>query len=119
LLPIEHTDVIKPALLKVFFSPTWDDFVGAVTLCGFAAFLFGWHVHEKAILLVIIPFSLLAVKDRRYLGAFRPLAISGHVSLFPLLFTTQEFPIKTVYTILWLILFLLAFERVAPAYVLK
>ncbi|GAB7337147.1 hypothetical protein MBLNU457_g2541t2 [Dothideomycetes sp. NU457] len=105
-----------PALLKVFFSPTWDDFVGAITLCGFASFLFGWHVHEKAILLVIIPFSLLAIKDRRYLGAFRPLAVSGHVSLFPLLFTTQEFPIKTVYTILWLILFLLAFERVAPAY---
>lgn len=107
--------MLKPALLKVFFSPTWDDFVGAITLCGFASFLFGWHVHEKAILLVIIPFSLLAVKDRRYLGAFRPLAVSGHVSLFPLLFTTQEFPIKTVYTILWLILFLLAFERVAPA----
>lgn len=31
--------------------------------------------------------SLLAVRDRRYLGAFRPLAVSGHVSLFPLLFT--------------------------------
>ncbi|KAH6661387.1 Dolichyl pyrophosphate Glc1Man9GlcNAc2 alpha-1,3-glucosyltransferase [Truncatella angustata] len=102
-------------LVKLFLKPTWDGFVGAVTLCGYASFLFGWHVHEKAILLVIIPFSLIALKDRRYLSAFRPLAVSGHVSLFPLLFTPAEFPIKTVYTIFWLILFLMVFDRLAPA----
>ncbi|TAQ83423.1 hypothetical protein B7494_g8256 [Chlorociboria aeruginascens] len=102
-------------LIKLFFDPAWDTFIGAVTLCGYASFLFGWHVHEKAILLVIIPFSLIALKDRRYLGAFRPLAVAGHVSLFPLLFTAAEFPIKTIYTIFWLVLFLLAFDRLAPA----
>lgn len=102
-------------LIKLFLQPTWETFVGAVTLCGYASFLFGWHVHEKAILLVIIPFSLLALKDRRYLGAFRPLAVAGHVSLFPLIFTVAEFPVKTVYTIFWLVLFLLAFDRLAPA----
>ncbi|CAG8971785.1 hypothetical protein HYALB_00001894 [Hymenoscyphus albidus] len=102
-------------LIKLFLNPTWDTFIGAVTLCGYASFLFGWHVHEKAILLVIIPFSLIALKDRRYLGAFRPLAVAGHVSLFPLLFTASEFPVKTVYTIFWLVLFLLAFDRLAPA----
>lgn len=102
-------------LIKLFFDPTWDTFIGAVTLCGYASFLFGYHVHEKAILLVIIPFSLIALKDRRYLGAFRPLAVAGHVSLFPLLFTTAEFPIKTIYTIFWLVFFLLAFDRLAPA----
>jgi len=101
-------------LLKLFLVPNWDAFIGAVTLCGYASFLFGWHVHEKAILLVIIPFSLRALKDRRYLGAFRPLAVAGHVSLFPLLFTAAEFPVKAVYTILWLILFLLVFDRLAP-----
>jgi alpha-1,3-glucosyltransferase len=102
-------------LIKVFSNPTWDNFIGGVTLCGYASFLFGYHVHEKAILLVIIPFSLIALKDRRYLGAFRPLAVAGHVSLFPLLFTAAEFPIKTIYTIFWLVLFLLAFDRLAPA----
>ncbi|TVY20335.1 Dolichyl pyrophosphate Glc1Man9GlcNAc2 alpha-1,3-glucosyltransferase [Lachnellula arida] len=102
-------------LIKLFLDPTWDTFIGAVTLCGYASFLFGWHVHEKAILLVIIPFSLIALKDRRYLGAFRPLAVAGHVSLFPLLFTAAEFPIKTIYTVFWLVLFLLAFDRLAPA----
>ncbi|KAI9678930.1 MAG: glycosyl transferase [Trizodia sp. TS-e1964] len=102
-------------LVKLFFRPRWDTFIGAITLCGYASFLFGWHVHEKAILLVIIPFSLLALKDRRYLGAFRPLAVAGHVSLFPLLFTPSEFPIKTGYTVFWLVAFLIAFNRLAPA----
>ncbi|KAF2187276.1 glycosyltransferase family 57 protein [Zopfia rhizophila CBS 207.26] len=104
-----------PFLIRLFLKPTWETFIGAVTLCGYASFLFGWHVHEKAVLIVIIPFSLLALKDRRYLGAFRPLAVAGHVSLFPLLFTAAEFPVKTVYTIAWLVLFLLAFDRLAPA----
>lgn len=102
-------------LIKLFMRPTWDNFIGSVTLCGYASFLFGWHVHEKAILLVIIPFSLIALKDRRYLSAFRPLAVAGHVSLFPLLFTPAEFPIKTVYTVFWLVLFLMVFDRLAPA----
>lgn len=101
-------------LIKLWLRPNWDTFVGAITLCGYASFLFGWHVHEKAILLIIIPFSLIALKDRRYFSAFRPLAVAGHVSLFPLLFTAAEFPIKTVYTILWLVLFLFVFDRVAP-----
>ncbi|KAK6850195.1 Dolichyl pyrophosphate Glc1Man9GlcNAc2 alpha-1-3-glucosyltransferase [Apiospora arundinis] len=102
-------------LTKLFLRPTWEAFIGAVTLCGYASFLFGWHVHEKAILLVIIPFSLIALRDRRHLSAFRPLAVAGHVSLFPLLFTPAEFPIKTVYTIFWLMLFLVMFDRLAPA----
>ncbi|KAI0901951.1 glycosyltransferase family 57 protein [Annulohypoxylon nitens] len=102
-------------LVKLFLRPKWDVFIGAVTLCGYSSFLFGWHVHEKAILLVIIPFSLIALQDRRHLSAFRPLAVSGHVSLFPLLFTPAEFPIKTVYTIFWLVLFLMVFDRTAPA----
>lgn len=102
-------------LIRLFRDPTWDTFIGAVTLCGYASFIFGWHVHEKAILLILIPFSLLALKDRRYLGAFRPLAVAGHVSLFPLLFTAPEFPIKVIYTITWLVAFLLAFDHLAPA----
>ncbi|OAA69746.1 dolichyl glycosyltransferase [Cordyceps fumosorosea ARSEF 2679] len=102
-------------LIKLFTQPTWENFIGATTLCGYASFLFGYHVHEKAILLVIIPFSLIALRDRRHLSTFRPLAVAGHVSLFPLLFTPAEFPIKTVYTLLWLVIFLTAFDRLAPA----
>ncbi|KAL4903252.1 hypothetical protein BDW74DRAFT_53678 [Aspergillus multicolor] len=101
-------------LIKLWRRPDPDIFIGALTLCGYASFLFGWHVHEKAILLIIVPFSLIALKDRRYFSAFRPIAVAGHVSLFPLLFTAAEFPLKTVYTLLWLILFLFVFDRIAP-----
>ena len=61
-----------------------------------------------------MPFSLLALRDRRYLSAFRPLAVAGHVSLFPLLFTAAEFPIKSVYTIFWLVGVLYGFDKLAP-----
>ncbi|POS83625.1 glycosyltransferase family 57 protein, partial [Erysiphe pulchra] len=101
-------------LIKLFFDPSWDTFIGAVTLCGYSSFLFGWHVHEKAVLLIILPFSLIAAKDRRFLSAFRPLAIAGYVSLFPLLFRAAEFPIKTSYTFFWTLLFLVTYDRVTP-----
>lgn len=74
-------------LIKLFINPTYNVFLGAIVLCGFSSFIFGWHVHEKAILMVIIPFSLLSLKDRRYFTAFCPLAIAGYISFFPLIFT--------------------------------
>ncbi|KAJ3397973.1 hypothetical protein HDU92_000075 [Lobulomyces angularis] len=45
-----------PTLYKLFTKPTYDNFLDSLVLCGFSSFFFGWHVHEKAILLVIIPF---------------------------------------------------------------
>lgn len=37
------------------------------------------------------------------------------MSLFPLIFTEAEWPIKIVYTITWLLVFLTAFDKLAPA----
>ncbi|KAG8739467.1 glycosyl transferase [Ceratobasidium sp. 414] len=42
-------------LWKLWRAPTYRSFVCAVTLCGWASYAFGWHVHEKAILLVLFP----------------------------------------------------------------
>ncbi|CAG8548617.1 5523_t:CDS:2 [Ambispora gerdemannii] len=44
------------ALTKLWRQPKFLNFLGSLIHCGFASFLFGWHVHEKAILLVLIPF---------------------------------------------------------------
>ena len=76
-----------------------------MTLCGYTSFMFGWHVHEKAVLLVLVPFrfascllqvsqhfspfvfSLLAADNHAYFRTFVMASIAGVYSLFPLLFT--------------------------------
>lgn len=86
---------VMPALWHVWFRPSGiTGFLRCLVLCAFGSFLFGWHVHEKAILMVIVPLSLLAVVERRAARVFLLLSTTGHLSLFPLLFQSQETPIK-------------------------
>lgn len=99
------------ALIPLFLWPTKSRFLAAVTLCGYASFLFGWHVHEKAILLVIFPLSFLALKDSRILSTFVPLTVSGYISLFPLIYTSGESLLKTCYTFVWFVMFHLSFKN--------
>ncbi len=99
------------ALIPLFLQPTYARFVGATTLCAYASFLFGWHVHEKAILLVIFPMTLIACYDKRVLGPFNLLVACGYVSLFPLIFTPGEWVVKVVYLALWYIIYYFSFRR--------
>lgn len=101
------------ALVPLFFNPSFKRFLGSLTLCGFALFLFGWHVHEKAIMLVIVPFSFLVIYDRRFLSSFNVLVSSGYVSLFPLLFTSDLWLLKSLYTYVWFLIYYASFKEVA------
>ncbi|XP_071502499.1 dolichyl pyrophosphate Glc1Man9GlcNAc2 alpha-1,3-glucosyltransferase-like [Diadema antillarum] len=84
-----------PALLHLWRYPGGPKgFIRCLTLCAFSSFIFGWHVHEKAVLLLIIPLSLLAVQSFKDAQVFLILSTVGHFSLFPLLFTAAETPIK-------------------------
>uniref|UniRef100_UPI003AB09D14 dolichyl pyrophosphate Glc1Man9GlcNAc2 alpha-1,3-glucosyltransferase isoform X9 n=1 Tax=Centroberyx gerrardi TaxID=166262 RepID=UPI003AB09D14 len=76
-------------------------FLRCLVLCALGSFLFGWHVHEKAVLLAILPLSILAVESREDAGIFLVLATTGHYSLFPLLFTPAELPIKILLMLLF------------------
>ncbi|THH17940.1 hypothetical protein EW146_g2963 [Bondarzewia mesenterica] len=74
-------------LIKLWRKPTYKSFLTALTLCGYTSFMFGWHVHEKAILLVLVPLSLLAAENHPYFRTFVIASVAGVFSLFPLLFT--------------------------------
>ena len=82
------------------WRPTYSLFLASVTACGFGSFLFGYHVHEKAVLIILVPlsyallldpsdFSLLTVRRKHYIHALRITLVSGCVGLLPLLFTPQ------------------------------
>ena len=53
--------------------------------------MFGYHVHEKAILNVLIPFSIIASAEP---NLFILTLTAGTFSLFPLLFTPFEIALK-------------------------
>ncbi|KAJ7507690.1 glycosyltransferase family 57 protein [Mycena galericulata] len=105
-----HTFIITFAfqsitLVKLWLTPTYKSFLTALTLCGYASYLFGWHVHEKAILLVLVPLSLLAAERHAYFRTFILASVAGVFSLFPLIFTPggAESIVKVIYSALWIL----------------
>ncbi|KAF8895921.1 glycosyltransferase family 57 protein [Mucidula mucida] len=89
-------------LTKLWRTPSYKSFLTALVLCGYASYLFGWHVHEKAVLLVLVPLSLLAAERQAYFRTFIIASVSGIFSLFPLLFTPAESFIEILYSVIWL-----------------
>ncbi|XP_046563377.1 probable dolichyl pyrophosphate Glc1Man9GlcNAc2 alpha-1,3-glucosyltransferase [Haliotis rubra] len=86
---------MMPAMMKLWSNPRGTlSFLRCLTLCAFASFMFGWHVHEKAILLILIPLILLSIERKKEAQIFLILSTIGGYSLFPLLFTQFETPIK-------------------------
>lgn len=74
-------------------------FPAAVLYCTFCSFMLGYHVHEKAILMVAVPLGVLAAAGLMPAGCaaagdYLFLSTVGAYSLFPLLFEPQEYPIK-------------------------
>ncbi|XP_041357534.1 probable dolichyl pyrophosphate Glc1Man9GlcNAc2 alpha-1,3-glucosyltransferase isoform X2 [Gigantopelta aegis] len=91
-----------PSLIHLWFNTKGpQSLVRCIVLCGLASFIFGWHVHEKAILLTIIPFTLLIAGKKRDAQLFLILSTVGHYSLFPLIFTQFENPIKLLLMIVF------------------
>ncbi|XP_033109039.1 probable dolichyl pyrophosphate Glc1Man9GlcNAc2 alpha-1,3-glucosyltransferase [Anneissia japonica] len=86
---------VLPSLWHQWRHPSGaNGFLRCLTICAFCSFMFGWHVHEKAIILITIPLSLLAVESYRDAQIFLLLTTVGHYSLFPLIFKPAEAPIK-------------------------
>ncbi|KAJ2714579.1 glycosyl transferase [Coemansia spiralis] len=78
--------------------------IQAVVLCAHASFLFGWHVHEKAVILIVAPFGLLVAvpPPPRVLRMHAVLSAAGFFGLLPLLFGAQELPLKAAMLLIWI-----------------
>jgi len=86
-----------PALAKLWASPhSLTQFLRCLVLCAWSSFMFGWHVHEKAVLLVVVPLATLAAASRQEASLYLLTATTGHFSLFPLLFQPREVPTKVL-----------------------
>ncbi|XP_054610137.1 probable dolichyl pyrophosphate Glc1Man9GlcNAc2 alpha-1,3-glucosyltransferase [Dunckerocampus dactyliophorus] len=104
---------ILPAVATIWLRPRGArGFLRCLLLCALGSFMFGWHVHEKAILIAILPLSLLAVNSREDAGIFLVLTTTGHYSLFPLLFTPAELPIKFALMLMFTIFSFAALGRI-------
>ncbi|CAL1527996.1 unnamed protein product [Lymnaea stagnalis] len=87
---------MMPALLNLWNQRTVVSFLRTVILCGLTSYLFGWHVHEKAILMAIIPMALLVLNSKADARIYLILSTAGFYSLFPLLFTPMENLLKVL-----------------------
>eukprot|EP00927_Polykrikos_kofoidii_P049206 TRINITY_DN43301_c0_g1_i1.p1 TRINITY_DN43301_c0_g1~~TRINITY_DN43301_c0_g1_i1.p1 ORF type:complete len:594 (-),score=67.54 TRINITY_DN43301_c0_g1_i1:79-1860(-) len=98
ILPL-HTFVfsllaMSPALFSIWRWPYPRIFVHAVVYCQFCSFMLGYHVHEKAILMAIVPLGIICVDSLADAKLYLFVSWIGHFSLFPLLHESSEEPIK-------------------------
>ena len=85
---------LLPCLFSLWQNPKPESFLPAAVYACLCSFMFGYHVHEKAILMVTIPMALTAADARQHARQYFILSTVGHVALMPLLYTEQEYPIK-------------------------
>lgn len=69
-------------------------FLKGLALASFTSFMFGWHVHEKAILLPILPLIPAALLDTNLYNLLTRITLFGTYSILPLIYKQAEYPTK-------------------------
>lgn len=69
-------------------------FLKGLTIASFTSFMFGWHVHEKAIILVLLPLIMVSFLDPNLFRVFTRMTLVGTYSVLPLMFKPAEYPTK-------------------------
>ncbi|KAH7624442.1 hypothetical protein Ndes2526B_g00642 [Nannochloris sp. 'desiccata'] len=95
-----------PCLISTWRRPLPGRFARAAVSATLTAYMFGYHVHEKAILMSLLPLALLAAggTDSEAPREFVFLSIVGTYSLFPLLIRNEEYGIKIMLLVVYLLI---------------
>lgn len=88
------------------------DFSLFAVFSAFCFFYFGYHVHEKAIILVTVPMTVFAIKNPKYHSILIHLTCIASFSLFPLLFTPFETLLKYAICVSYFFIQLVFLKRV-------
>uniref|UniRef100_A0A8R1DUU5 Alpha-1,3-glucosyltransferase n=2 Tax=Caenorhabditis japonica TaxID=281687 RepID=A0A8R1DUU5_CAEJA len=99
------TAVSTTVLFGLIFGKGKDFSLFAV-LSALSFFYFGYHVHEKAIILITVPMTIFAIKDPKYLRHLVHISTISSFTVFPLIFTLMEIPIKYAVAIAYFLLLL-------------
>lgn len=75
------------------------------------SFMLGYHVHEKAILMAIVPVGMLAADSVDDAKVYLLMSWIGHFSLFPLLEERKELPSKILVTSIHMLLSYVSLDR--------
>ena len=85
-----------PSVYAIFKKPVPMMLIRVIVNCSFCSFIFGYHVHEKAILVPLIPLALIAHDSHRSGSLFIHTSLVGVYSLFPLFTNIHELPVKCI-----------------------
>ena len=83
-----------PAWRRLWIDPHPRSLLPCLVYCSLCAYLLGYHVHEKAILISQVLVGLSALRSHRHFEIFVLLSVVGVYSLIPLLFPFYETPTK-------------------------
>lgn len=86
-------------------------FMKPLIICAATSFMFGWHVHEKAILMILIPLQILAAFYNSEVRSTLLLSIFGLYSLTPLLYVSELILIKLSFYALYIAFNIYAFRK--------
>ena len=65
--------------------------------CSLCMFMLGYHVHEKAILVPLIPLALITSESTCAASLFLQISAAGLYALLPLFTGSSELPLKGYY----------------------
>eukprot|EP00898_Chlorokybus_atmophyticus_P001400 jgi/Chlat1/2260/Chrsp17S02789 len=99
------------AAIALWRFPTPSTLVRSVAWAYLCGFMLGWHVHEKAVLMFLIPMALYAADSRQAAREFIFTSVVAHYQLFPLLYGAQEYPIKLALVVAYTLGSLQAFRQ--------